>query len=610
MQLTLEAAGSGMVLGCLSLPPSLLNASTSCFMDLQTLVFDLLSKSSDTSQAAQLTFQMPCQVRVFDGHCGPELTCVASFDLAVTTWTNWLTKVRRSIAQTATATAITATTATTTTAATTTTTTAATTVISVSSYSLAGCLSFSLANNWVVLRDVPAVNDDEACVLAAVQKDGLQLEFASARLRNCVLIAHAAVKQNKRAVVYVSKRLQLYPDFALACLETRGFCPSQLECCREFVLRAAHTPHMCLRDFPMFADDKEVVVAALQSNALNALHVSPRMAAEPEVAEIMNQQGMTLLVPGFIQKNYQELVMDQVAKTPCMLERVDQTLACYKQIVLRAVASDGYTLQYASESMKADRDVVLQAVKQEGRALQHAQKLLQADKELVQLAVQQNGVALMYAHESLQHDRQLVLQAVASKGLALASAAPTLQADKQVVMTAVGQDGSALMFASSKLQADKDVVMQAVKQDTWAFGLADNLLQRDVDIIKETIKTSLDAFMQFDRRVDLQSRVFTDDIAFHVAHWHAASALSQPFKFLHSRQVMFACVEKSPQALRTINKKCVLTPKLQNDVARHFVACWPRDVVSVEAKLCCSQQLCMRILYHLQLAAQVSEPGA
>ena len=96
MQVALEAAGSGTSYGSLYIPKILLDADTSCFVDLQQFIFEQAARTDKPTCLNKFVKNLACasQLRIFAGHAGPELT-----DINITPdfckWWNWLEKLKQ-----------------------------------------------------------------------------------------------------------------------------------------------------------------------------------------------------------------------------------------------------------------------------------------------------------------------------------------------------------------------------------------------------------------------------------------------------------------------------------------------------------------------------------
>ncbi len=229
-------------------------------------------------------------------------------------------------------------------------------------------------------------------VLAAVKKDGLLLEFASAELQADRDVVLAAVAQNGWALMYASANLRDSREVVLAAVAQNGFALQFA----SFELRA----------------DREVVLAAVAEHGWALEYASAKLKAD------------------------REFILAAVAQNCRVLRLASAELRADREFILATVAQNGDALRYASAELRADREVVLAAVAQNGWTLEYASAELRAGREVVLAAVAKNGWALQFASAELKDNREVVLAAVAQTDEALRYASAELRADRAVVSVA------------------------------------------------------------------------------------------------------------------------------------------------------------------------------
>jgi hypothetical protein len=191
--------------------------------------------------------------------------------------------------------------------------------------------------------------EDRDIVLAAVQKDGLALAYASRELNNNTDILIAAVQQNGLALAYASRELRANSGLVLTAMKQNVYAlelaPPELKDNKEFMLIAVQLNGYALR----YASDRlknnsEIVLAAVTSNG-EALQFASK-----------------------------ELMAKQSSLSPINISA--------KKIVLAAVQQNGEALLYAPEALKTDSKIVLAAEKQNQRPLQGVPQELTTKKNL------------------------------------------------------------------------------------------------------------------------------------------------------------------------------------------------------------------------------------
>ena len=197
---------------------------------------------------------------------------------------------------------------------------------------------------------------DKDIVLAAVNQDGMALEYAHDDLKDNREVVEAALESEGVALRYASQALKSDKDVILAAVRKNG---SALQYVND-----------------EFKQDREVVLAAVKKNGYAFRFASDALKGNGDVVKAAVQQC------GFA------------------LKFASVALKSDKEIVKAAVRQCGLALEYASEPLKGDKEIVKAAVQQNGAALKYASEPLKGDEEIVKAAVQQNGAALEYASET------------------------------------------------------------------------------------------------------------------------------------------------------------------------------------------------------------------
>ena len=388
-EIRLEAAGSGASLGCVGIPESM-SSLTSCWLDLQRLVYDTIDNKCSTQM---LAVSIAC-VRLFDEHNGPELTGLDN-PPCFSRWTNWIRSLENS---------------------------QKTKVLSVGAYPVLDVCKFALAHKWICLEDTVNAQYDKPCVMAAVNAEGCQLRFACEALQHDYQVVERALQQNGRAL-YVTK-LNKRPELILLALKSTRYAdiPSELSSDREFALQAVQVSNtLCL--FRDLQDDESVVLKAVQSHAGAFANASIRLRADKQFALAAIASGGAYAC-AFVYKT--------LAKDPDIAALTNKM---------------GYALMHMKSSQMT-KSLVLDQVSKNGHQLEYA-KQYQDDKEVAMAAVTQCGAALCFCSIFLQDDQDVVMQAVAQDGLSLRFASLRLKSDYDVCSAAVRQNAHAVKTVSS-----------------------------------------------------------------------------------------------------------------------------------------------------------------
>jgi len=293
------------------------------------------------------------------------------------------------------------------------------------------------------LKLFPEFVDDKEAVLIAVQKNGLNLRYASAQLKDDEEVVFFAIKEHIQALEFASHRLKGNKRIVMACM-------------RQQQVYTSYT-HMGV------ANDNGYLTLPIH-------YTSAIIKADRDV--IMAAVGIEGLTLRFASENLQS----------------------NKEIVMRAVRNSGTALEYASDALKLNEEIVTEAIKQDGMALSFSPTYMgridlcklavqsnprifgvmnyyHDDKEIALLAVGNDpsgsGEDLMmeFVSDDLKKDRDVVMKAVTTNGFSLAFVDESLQDDETVVTAAINENGRSLQFASPRLKKDRGIVMTAITQD-------------------------------------------------------------------------------------------------------------------------------------------------
>ena len=625
MLVALEAAGSGTSYGTLDIS-AILTDFTSCFVDLQQLIFEQANSTPTTpTQDIQTktclhvflkSLACASQIRIFAGHGGPELT-----DINMTpdfrNWSSWLTTLKQHAVS-------------------------ADVVLAITTYDLLDFVKKQVVGRgWASIKDFPVALHDKECVLALVGLDGQYLKNTSKVLQDDEQVVTAAVKQTYKAFPFASQRLQRQESIALLLLQTHKDHPySMLRTLKghfntpSFALQAVQIHGKWLYDVEQidkqtvlcavsnyvpalqyardFQTDTDVVRAAMKANiedVITLMHSVPlieqtcrQLANNPletDIAALLYDKGYALMFSNQTNVDH-DLMLDQAGKRGWALAdsslRHADNMACFKDVVLAAVLTEPQVLEFAAAWLQNDKEVVLQAVAQNGLALEYASETLKADKDVVLVAVAQNGLALQDADTVFKKDPCVQLAAVTQNGLALQYA---INFGKDIVLKAVEQNGMSLTYAAS-FRVDKEVVLKAVSQngEAWRYAGDDSLdsVHEDPEVVQAALDQSMQAY-------HLVCNFVTEEMAVSAAKRHGSEALFLLRPSLHTKDVVFAALQTQPQALRNLQPADCATRCRQIELARHFVKFWPGKAAA-EAQLCWSRELCMRIMYEIYLQHQ------
>lgn len=216
------------------------------------------------------------------------------------------------------------------------------------------------------------MKDDHDTVKVAVNNNGIALQYASNRLQDDPDIVKTAVSNNGIALRYTSKRLR-YNDYIVKKAIEQNYHAYEFAPVR---FRNQERPNMSEED-PRF-------VQAL--NFVQEKTDLPRFRLRFLVEYVSREFA-----------DNEQIVLAAVQSNALCLRSASESLRGNYDIVMAAVRNDGIALQYASELLKDNYDIVMAAVRNVGYALQYASDSLRDNYDIVSVVVRgQYGVEALH----------------------------------------------------------------------------------------------------------------------------------------------------------------------------------------------------------------------
>ncbi|KAG2382087.1 hypothetical protein C9374_005879 [Naegleria lovaniensis] len=278
--------------------------------------------------------------------------------------------------------------------------------------------------NGMALQWHHKFRNDKEVVLTAVKQNGTALaSIIYDRSQNSnwyETIALEVIKQDKKALQYVSEEFLQNQDFMLQALKL--IFPEEFET-------------SCSFDY----SSKEIIL------------------------RVVSEFGFLLEFVSSELKSDRDVVLNAVKNDGTSLRFASDDLRNDKEIALMAVMQVGWALKFVSSDLKGDKEIVLAAVNQHGFALEYASTELRNDREVVLTSVTHYGYSLCYASDEMKKDRQVVLTAVKQRCEAIEFADDELKKDEEIVLEAVRRDLNCFHYISKKLFCDKSFLLKAAK---------------------------------------------------------------------------------------------------------------------------------------------------
>ena len=344
----------------------------------------------------------------------------------------------------------------------------------------------------------PTSNADTVCFLMELLKSQrLSLKDLSIHHRMNRDLVLTAVKVDGNDLLFAAQTLYHDKEILLAALDSISRVATDQRRISKF---------LGYQGFPReFLGNVEVVVAALKADVLERNEVCFIAASLFENRTVVlayassKISDLSTLSPLFL--NDKEVVMAAVTSDAYLnLKYAHSSLRDDEEVVLAAVEDCGDALQFASERLQAHRGIVLAAVSNDyfvvdGCPLAAAHTSLRDDDEVVLAAVSQCARSIEWASERLRHDRSIVLAAVFHSPDALAFAPVNYRDDFDVVLAAIGEPGdgrtsnfpSIIDFVSERLKHNRVVVLAALSRMGWDLQYVPEPLRSDREVVLKAI---------------------------------------------------------------------------------------------------------------------------
>ncbi len=219
------------------------------------------------------------------------------------------------------------------------------------------------------LFHIPEVfRDDEAIVMRAVDSDGLQLKYASERLRRNIEIVTAAVSSDGRALEFAGGELNNNREIVRLAINydstTLSFASTALQNDNALVLEAISHHYSSLRYAGKdlrFAPDFLLDAFKIANQCLR--YVPWPILKDPSfIHAALDLDISAFSYLPFRERFDENLALKAVSHYPWLLMSSPTALRQKKHIVMAAVLHEGAALEYAAVELRNDPDVVRTAI--------------------------------------------------------------------------------------------------------------------------------------------------------------------------------------------------------------------------------------------------------
>lgn len=279
----------------------------------------------------------------------------------------------------------------------------------------------------ITLNDFPQYRNDYDVVLAAVNKRGRNLQYASSKLQNNKEIVKAAVNNDSYSIVYAGDKFKLNRNYVLNAVKKYQTEYSVMDENVRFYI----SPKIS-NLIKYHKNDTEIVyeMAKCQGRAFSEL--------------------ITQMDKSFLKNN--ELIKMIVKNNPCAYADLLPEQRSDIEIATIAV-TNGLSVLSLDEKFHNNRDLILLSVKKEGLFLKY--------------------------YKEFQDDEEIVLEAVRQNPLALEYASTRMRSNKKIAEEAIKQDNEAYLYISDDLELDNNFTYKMLAVNPYVIYYAPSHIQRN-----------------------------------------------------------------------------------------------------------------------------------
>ena len=445
------------------------------------------------------------------------------------------------------------------------------------------CVLRHVATNYSGL-----LNDDDQVVLAAVSKQGMNLQYASDRLRRDRTIVIAACRQNGSAFQYClpgNLRTEILNDKNLvkeilqtANAKTTRMCLKSLGTEQELILQALHN-NLSWYDVPDYLDE-DLEFAKRAVRALPHLYMDMPCDFKSDIDLAMRVLQSEEHVGGDIVLEVTEYIPEILGDKEAMLAIAKNSVSdvlretlqfsplhirSNKEIMLEAVKNDPVTFEYCTDELHHDFDILMALVTKCPAALYLVSDGMQELHPCLVVQAIQNAEPedLWYVGEDiadhLWSDRDVVRAWLECGGKWRSDDfSEHFRQDKELFLGVAEYNYSQFHNASDALRENKRFMLQAIEKDGRVFRDAMSSLRYDFDLALEAFSGSCESIhFYLDREDNIDFMLFFANVV------HFRLAELEDFKSIFVNDIMKDKVEDSTSVLYLLNQGPETTREFQ-----------------------------------------------
>lgn len=277
---------------------------------------------------------------------------------------------------------------------------------------------------------------------------------------------------------------------------------------RNFVMFLASSPETLNGEYIKgFADDKEIILAAVTSSQWAYPWASDRLKADIDVLRAVYVSGN-----GWLCREAEPYRKDIICDRDTVIKAMENSPYFLiepeyaEDVEVVSIAIKNYPSEYKtlSEKMRDNEYVTETAVTEDGKVLQYASERLRDNDRLAELALRSSRTSFKYLSERLRDNVKLVEMAIVNEASNFQFASDRIRDDKGIVKSLLPINEYILEYAAESVRNDKDLITLVIEDNTQILRYVSDTIRRDKEFIKSLFakETFVVRFMHEELRTD------------------------------------------------------------------------------------------------------------
>ena len=371
----------------------------------------------------------------------------------------------------------------------------------------------AIEHGFYSLQDVkPEFKKDTEIVSAALQKRGMDLQYAYEDLKDNAEIVKLAMRQDIKAFKYAEANAILDKEIIELLFEDPIKNQDAIQSnyyvkkSPSYISKAITTPNPLPTSLIIYWNSNiDVIQKAVAMDGSNLRYASDNLRNKHDlVIPLLKKDGMILAHASDRIKNDEYFIDIAINQNTCAFQFAGPKITNNKDIMTKYLKKDGILLKYASDNLKKDQELIEIAAKSNADAAQFAItdniKIKESETSKLIRELNQNGIALQYESDNIKNDQYFVNIAMTQNIEAFKDAGPDTLENKAIqalIFKDINQDNISdrrkLIFSNKNVINNKKFSIEAIKLNLIPDLLPDSW-KNDLLIMLELVRKDVKYF--------------------------------------------------------------------------------------------------------------------